>query len=66
MGGVGHNHACRLRALELCRSWRDGRLQPITFSAERMIRCSLLLSLAVEAVYQTVMDEVRIDSMIAV
>ena len=42
----------RLGVLEACRSWRDdGRLQPITFSAWRMIRCSLLLSLTVAAAY---------------
>uniref|UniRef100_A0A0E9X861 Uncharacterized protein n=1 Tax=Anguilla anguilla TaxID=7936 RepID=A0A0E9X861_ANGAN len=56
----------RLRALEVCRSWRDGRLQPITLSAARMIRCSLPLSLAVAAAYQMVMEEVRMDSMMAV
>ena len=52
----------RLRVLEVCRSSRVGRLQPITFSAVRMICCSLLLSLA--AVYQMVMEEVGMDSMI--
>lgn len=36
--------AAHLRVLEENRSWRDGRLQPITFSAERMMRCSLPLS----------------------
>ena len=56
----------RLSDLEACRSWRDGRLQPITFSAWRMIPCSLLLSLTVAAAYQTVMEEVRMDSMIEV
>ncbi|KAM9842940.1 uncharacterized protein ACBR49_014320 [Aulostomus maculatus] len=35
------------RVQELYRSWRDGRLQPITFSVEQMIRRSLPLSLAV-------------------
>lgn len=53
----------RLRVLEANRSWRDGRLQPITFSADRMTRCSLPLSLAVAAAYQMVMEEVRMDSM---
>ncbi|KAK3563007.1 hypothetical protein QTP86_013277 [Hemibagrus guttatus] len=38
-------------------SWRDGRLQPITFSAEWMTRCSLALSLAVAAANQTVMED---------
>ena len=52
--------------LELCRSWGNGRLQPITFSAARMICCSMLLSLAVAAAYQMVMEEVRMDSMMAV
>ncbi len=52
--------------LEAHRSWRDGRLQPITFSVERIICCSLPLSLGVAAVYQMVMEEVRIDSMMAV
>ena len=56
----------RLWVLEVCRSLRVGRLQPITFSAVRMIRCSLLLSLAVAAAYQMVMEEVRMDSMMAV
>ena len=56
--------AC-LRVLEVCRSSRVGRLQPITFSAVQMIRCSLLLSLAVAA-YQMVMEQVRMDSMMAV
>src|SRR4029434_3728127 len=56
----------RLRVVDAYRSWRDGRLQPITFSAERMIRCSLPLSLAVAAAYQTVMEEVRMDSMMEV
>ena len=49
----------RLRVLEVCRSSMVGILQPITFSAARKIRCSLLLSLAVAAAYQTVMEEVR-------
>src|SRR4029434_9949115 len=40
--------------------------QPMTFSADRMIRCSLPLSFAVEAANQMVIDEVRIDSMMAV
>lgn len=31
------------------KSWRDGRLKPITLSAKRMIRCSMSLSLAVAA-----------------
>ena len=54
--------AC-LRVLKVCRSSRVGRSQPITFSAVRMIRCSLLLSLAVAAAYQMVMEEVRMDSL---
>ena len=40
--------------------------KPIAFSAERIICCSLLLSLAVAAVYQVVMEEVMMDSMITV
>ncbi|CAB1416028.1 unnamed protein product [Pleuronectes platessa] len=48
------------------RSCRDGRLQPITFSAEQMIRCSLLLSLAVAAANQMVMEEERMDSMMQI
>lgn len=32
----------RLTVLEMFRSGRDGRLHPITFSAEWMMRCSLL------------------------
>src|SRR4029434_9324174 len=56
----------RLRVLDAYRSWKDGRLHPITFSAERITRCSLLLSLAVAAAYQTVMEEVRMDSMMQV
>ena len=55
-----------LSVLEVCRSWRDDRLQPITFSAQRMICYSLPLSLAVAAAYQMVMMEVRMDSMMAV
>ena len=38
----------------------------LQFSLQRMIRCSLLLSLAVAAAYQMVMEEVRMDSMMAV
>lgn len=38
-------------------SWRDGRLQPITFLAESMTRCSLPLSLAVDAAFQKAMLE---------
>jgi len=56
----------RLRVLETCKSWRDGRLQTITFSAEPMTCYSLPLSLAVAAVYQMVMEEVKMDSMMAV
>src|SRR4029434_3328005 len=52
----------RLRVLDAYKSWREGKLQPITFSAERMTRCSLLLSLAVAAAYQMV----RMDSMMEV
>src|SRR4029434_1242603 len=59
-------YAARLRVLDAYKSWRDGKLQPITFSAERMTRCSLLLSLAVAAAYQMVMEEVRMDSMMEV
>ncbi len=33
----------RFKVLEAYRSWRDGRLQPITFSAERTVSCSLSL-----------------------
>ena len=36
----------RLRILEVYRSWSDGRLQPTTFSADKMTRCSPPLSLA--------------------
>ncbi len=39
----------RFRVLEVYRSWRDGRLQPVTFSAKQMICCSLPLSLAMAA-----------------
>ncbi len=35
VGGVGHSLTC-LTVLEAYRSWRDGRLQSITFSAEQM------------------------------
>lgn len=38
--------------LEVNWFWSDGRLQPITFSAERMICCSLPLSLAVAAAHR--------------
>ncbi|KAK7919112.1 hypothetical protein WMY93_010396 [Mugilogobius chulae] len=55
-----------VQVLETYRSWRDGRLQPITFSAERTMRCSLCLSLTVAPAYHTVMEEVRMDSMMAV
>ena len=53
-----------LLVLEWNRSRRAGRSQPMTFSADLMIRCSLPLSLAVEAANQ--IDEVRMDSMVAV
>ncbi|KAK3551317.1 hypothetical protein QTP70_014892, partial [Hemibagrus guttatus] len=66
MRGVSCNLGCKSRDLEMYSSWRDGRLQPITFSAEWMTRCSLALSLAVAAANQTVMEDVRIDSMMAV
>ena len=55
-----------LLVLEWNRSRRDGRSQPMTFSADRMIRYSLPLSFAVEAANQMVIDEVRTDSMMAV
>lgn len=55
-----------LSVLEVCWSWRDDRLQPITFSAQRMIHCSLPLSLAVATAYQMVMEEVRMDSVMVV
>jgi len=44
-------------------SWRDGRLQPITVSAEPMTRCGLplTLTLVVAAAYQKVMEELRVD-----
>lgn len=64
MGGVDNNLTC-LRVLEACRSWRDGRLESIMSSAERMICWSLPLSLAVAAAYQMVMAEVMMDSMTA-
>ena len=54
-----------LLVLEWNRSGRDGRSQPMAFSADRMICCSLPLSLAVEAANQTVIDEVGMDSMMA-
>ena len=50
-------------SLHASECWRDGRLQPVTFSADRMTRCSLPLSLGVAAAYQMVMEEVRMDSM---
>lgn len=53
--------SAHLRALEAYRSWRNGRLQPITFSVEQMIRRSLFLSLAVTAANQLVMEVVRRD-----
>lgn len=34
----------------------EGRMQPITFSAEQMIRCSLPLSLVLAAAYQMVIQ----------
>ena len=55
----------RLRALGADSSWRDGKLQPITFSTEQIIVCSLHLFLAVAEAYQMVVEEVRIDSMMA-
>ncbi len=48
--------------LHVSGSWRDGRLQPMTFSVKQMICCSLFLSFAVAATYQMVMVEVRMDS----
>ena len=33
MGGIGHNPTFTPQSLELCRSRRDGRLQPITYTA---------------------------------
>lgn len=36
----------RFLALEVWMSWREGRLQPMIFSAERTMRCSLSLSLS--------------------
>ncbi len=41
-------------------------MQPVTFLAEQIIHCSLPLSLAVAAVYQMVMEEVRMDPVKAV
>ena len=38
----------------------------MTLSAVRMIRCGPLLSMTVVAVYQMVMEEVRMDLMMAV
>ncbi len=52
--GSGTIFLARFRVLEVYSSWRDGRLQPVTFSAEWMIHCSLPLSLAVAAAYQMV------------
>ncbi|KAG7460337.1 hypothetical protein JOB18_001218, partial [Solea senegalensis] len=56
-GPDGPQPPARGEVLEANKSWRDGRLQPITFSADRMTRCSLPLSLAVAAAYQMVMEE---------
>ena len=53
-----------LLVLEWNRSRRDSRSQPMTSLADRMIRCSL--PLAVKAANQMVIDEVRMDSMMAV
>ena len=55
-----------LLALEAWRSRSAGRQQPITLSAERLIRCSLPLSLVVAAANQMVIEEVRMDLMMAV
>lgn len=48
-GGIGEGSArmplARLLALEVWMSLREGRLQPMIFSAERTMRCSLSLSL---------------------
>ena len=54
------------RALLLNRAPRGGKGQPITFSAERITRCSLALSLAAAAGNQVMMAEVMMDSMMAV
>lgn len=53
----------RFRVLEVNWSCSTGRLQPITFSAEQMIQCSLLRSFAGAAASQMEMEEVKIDSM---
>ncbi|XP_060758656.1 sterile alpha motif domain-containing protein 5-like [Neoarius graeffei] len=45
---------------------RDRRLQPIVLPAEWMTRYSLPLSPAVAVAYQTVMEEVRMDSIMVV
>ena len=54
------------RARESWRSSREGRLHPITLSAERMTRCSLALSFTVEYGNQMMIEVVRMDSMMAV
>lgn len=53
VGGVGHYLSCLRQSPGGVgyRSWTDGRFQPITFSAERLICCSLPLSLVVAAAY---------------
>jgi len=38
---VGCHLSCRFRVPEASKSWRDGRLQPIILSAERMLPCPL-------------------------
>ena len=60
VGGVGHNLPFSLQGCRAVQVLENGRLQPITFSAVRMIPCSLPLSLPVAAANQMV-EEVRMD-----
>ncbi|XP_028445940.1 NACHT, LRR and PYD domains-containing protein 3-like [Perca flavescens] len=53
VGGVSHIFLV-FRVLVAYRSWSDSRLQPITISGDRMMRCSLPQSLAVIAAYQMI------------
>lgn len=54
-----------VRVLEWCRSCSIDILKSVTLSGEQMILSSLLLSLAVEAAYQTMMEQDRMDSTVA-
>ena len=55
----------RFLALAVYSSSMEGRLQPITFSADRTIR-SLQVSCLVAEPNQTMMEKVRTDSTMAV